>query len=142
MNADDTRRILVVDDNVDSAESMAALLRLEGHDVRTLYAGERVAAVAREFHPQVILLDIGLPGMTGYDVARAVRADPDAGGTAIRLIALSGYGRPEDRERARAAGFDEHLVKPVEFGALFVAIAGPARTDLLPVRPMNRMHGK
>jgi CheY-like chemotaxis protein len=129
MSAADARRILVVDDNVDSAESMATLLRLEGHDVRTLYAGERVAAAARDFRPDVILLDIGLPGMTGYDVARSVRTDPDAGGAAIRLIALSGYGRPEDRERARAAGFDEHLVKPVDFGALFAAVALPSRAD-------------
>ena len=116
-----TRRILVVDDNVDSAESMAVLLRLEGYEARTLHEGERVVAMAREFRPDVILLDIGLPGISGYDVARAVRGDAQVGG--VRLVAVSGYGRAEDRERARAAGFDEHLVKPVDFGALHAAIS-------------------
>jgi CheY-like chemotaxis protein len=115
------RRILVVDDNVDSAESMAVLLRLEGHEARTLHEGERVVAEAREFRPDVILLDIGLPGMSGYDVARSVRQDALIG--TVRLIAVSGYGRAEDRERARTAGFDEHLVKPVDFSALHDAIA-------------------
>lgn len=115
------RRILIVDDNVDSAESMAVLLRLEGHEALTLHEGERVVAEARAFRPDVILLDIGLPGMSGYDVARAVRGDTAI--AAVRLIAVSGYGRAEDRERARAAGFDEHLVKPVDFSALNDAIA-------------------
>jgi two-component system, sensor histidine kinase len=123
MTDDAPRRILVVDDNVDSAESMAVLLRLKGYDVLTLHTGERVLATARGFRPDVMLLDIGLPEMTGYDVARAVRAAPD--GAAVKLVAVSGYGRTEDRERARLAGFDEHLMKPVDFDALFAAI-GPA----------------
>jgi CheY-like chemotaxis protein len=110
------RRILVVDDNVDSAESMAVLLRLEGHEALTLHEGERVLATAREFQPDVILLDIGLPGITGYEVARRIREDASLSGVA--LIAVSGYGREEDLSRARAAGFDRHLVKPVDFSAL------------------------
>lgn len=121
MAATAAHRILIVDDNVDSAESMAVLLRLEGHEALTLHEGERVVAAAREFRPDVILLDIGLPGISGYDVARALRGDPEVG--AVRLIAVSGYGRAEDRERARAAGFDEHLLKPVDFSALHDAIA-------------------
>jgi len=120
MVATAARRILIVDDNVDSAESMAVLLRLEGHEALTLHEGERVVAAAREFRPDVILLDIGLPGISGYDVARALRGDPEV--AAVRLVAVSGYGRAEDRERARAAGFDEHLVKPVDFSALHDAI--------------------
>ena len=118
MSRDDNskRRILVVDDNVDSAESMAVLLRLEGHEAHTLHDGERVLAAARELRPDAILLDIGLPGITGYEVARRIREDATLSGVA--LIAVSGYGRDEDLSRARAAGFDRHLVKPVDFTAL------------------------
>jgi CheY-like chemotaxis protein len=115
------RRILVVDDNVDSAESMALLLRLEGHDVHTLHAGERVLATVRERRPDVVLLDIGLPGISGYDVARAIREERAL--DAVRLVAVSGYSRDQDRERAQGAGFDRHLVKPVEFAALHDLIA-------------------
>ena len=110
------RRILVVDDNVDSAESMAVRLRLAGHEAHTLHEGERVVAAARELLPDVILLDIGLPGITGYEVARRIREDASL--CRVALVAVSGYGRDEDLSRARDAGFDRHLVKPVDFAAL------------------------
>jgi len=103
--------VLVVDDNVDSASSMAMMLRLVGHEVRVEHDGpaalERVAAEA----PDVVLLDIGLPGMDGYEVARHLRARPD--GHALRIYAMTGYATQEDRMKSREAGFDGHLVKPV-----------------------------
>jgi signal transduction histidine kinase len=106
------RRTLVVDDNHDAAESLAMLLSLDGHEVQAVFSAEEALKRAQSFQPQVMLLDIGLPGMDGYEVARRVRALD--GGAQIRLIALTGYGQNDDRQRALAAGFDEHLVKPVE----------------------------
>jgi two-component system CheB/CheR fusion protein len=105
------RRVLVVDDNEDAREALRFLLEDEGHDVRT--AGDGVSALAEteRFSPEVVLLDIGLPGLDGYEVARAMRM-MDAGRNAL-LVAVSGYGLPEDRARSRAAGFDDHLLKPV-----------------------------
>jgi CheY-like chemotaxis protein len=108
------KRILIVDDNSDAAESLAALLRLDGHIVATAFDGHEVFTAARSLAPQVVLLDIGLPGMSGYEVAQRLR---ELGSTA-RLVALTGYGQPEDRERAQRAGFHHHLVKPVNLGAL------------------------
>jgi len=104
------RRVLVVDDNVDSADSLSELLQTCGHEVDVCYRGEHALARARQFGPDTVLCDIGLPGMDGYDVARAMRDDPAL--RAMRLIALTGYASPEDREKAFAAGFDKHLVKP------------------------------
>jgi two-component system CheB/CheR fusion protein len=115
------RRVLVVDDNVDTAVSAAALLELQGHEVRVAHAGPEAIALAREFGPDVVLLDIGLPGMDGYAVARTLRTDPRLAGS--RLIAVSGYGQESDRRRSREAGFDEHLVKPVEPDELAALIA-------------------
>jgi PAS domain S-box-containing protein len=117
-------RILVVDDNQDAADSLAMMLALDGHEVRQTYAGAPALACLREFRPDVILLDIGLPGMDGYEVARRIREEPD--GANIRLIALTGYGQESDKSRTRAAGFDEHLVKPVELRNLHQALAGGA----------------
>ncbi|MGE0315060.1 MAG: ATP-binding protein [Lautropia sp.] len=116
-----SRRVLVVDDNADAAESMCLLLQLQGHEVER--AGDGPAAIARAetFRPDVCVLDIGLPGMDGYALARHLRAMPSA--ARARYIALTGYGRPEDRALALDAGFDQHLVKPVEPGALQAAIA-------------------
>jgi signal transduction histidine kinase/CheY-like chemotaxis protein len=111
-----SRRVLVVDDNADIAESLAGLLQDLGHTVRTAHAGPQALEVAREFRPELILLDIGLPGMDGYEVARRLRADPELSG--LLVVALSGYGQEEDRRRAREAGFDEHLTKPVGLAAL------------------------
>lgn len=109
-------RVLVVDDNRDSAESMALLLRATGHDVRTASDGPSALVAAPEYKPQYVLLDIGLPGMNGYAVARRLRDLPELGSPV--LIAMTGYGQEEDRKRSREAGFDHHLVKPVDFDAL------------------------
>jgi PAS domain S-box-containing protein len=106
-------RVLVVDDNVDSAEIMAALLRLSGHDVRTAYTGPDALEVAASYLPEVALLDIGLPGLNGYEVARRLRQFPQLSG--VRLVAMTGYGTEADRQLAREAGFDKHVVKPVDF---------------------------
>ncbi len=110
------RRILIVDDNMDSALSMAALETRHGHEVRTAATGPEALAIASEFLPEAVLLDIGLPGMDGLEVARQLRAM-----TALRrvfLIAMTGYASPEDRQLAHEAGFDEHLVKPVDLKVL------------------------
>jgi signal transduction histidine kinase/CheY-like chemotaxis protein len=104
-----SRRVLVVDDNADAAESLAELIRLFGHDVSVAYDGPSALAKAREWRPDVVLCDIGLPGMTGYDVARAFRA---ADGGTMKLVAVSGYAQPEDVRRAVEAGFDAHVAKP------------------------------
>ncbi len=110
------RRVLVVDDNVDSAVSMAALLRLRGNDVRIAHDGPSAVDVARDYRPELALLDIGLPGMNGYELARRLREL--TGNGAIVLVAVTGYGAEEDRRLSKQAGFDEHLVKPVPFDAV------------------------
>ncbi|MBN9522717.1 response regulator [bacterium] len=114
------RRILVVDDNADAADSMAVLLGLHGHTVRTAADGEAAIAAAAEFHPDVVLCDIGLPGMNGYEVARRLRTVPGLAET--RFIALTGYGREGDARRSREAGFHAHLVKPLDPAGLSVAL--------------------
>jgi PAS domain S-box-containing protein len=107
-------RILVIEDNRDAAESTRMLLSLIGHEVQIAHTGEAGVSLARNFHPQVILCDIGLPGgMTGYDVAKRLRLEPALKST--YLIALTGYGRDEDHQQTHAAGFDLHLIKPVDF---------------------------
>jgi signal transduction histidine kinase len=116
------RRILVVDDNIDAAESLGILLSCSGHDVRVAHGGREALTAAHEFAPNVMILDLGMPEMDGYAVARAVRADPDPRVAATRLIALSGYGQPDDRQRTAAVGFNEHLVKPVEHAVLKAAL--------------------
>ena len=113
------RRILVVDDNRDTATSCTRLFRTLGHDVQTAYDGVTALELARTFRPEAIFLDIGLPGMNGFDVVKKLRAD---GFTEEVIIAVSGYGQPEDRQRSRDAGFDEHLVKPVRQDALVSAL--------------------
>jgi CheY-like chemotaxis protein len=116
------RRVLVIDDDADGAESIAMLLRLDGHEVEVAYAALSGLEAAARLVPDVILLDIGLPRMNGYAVARRLRAIEALRGT--RLVALSGFGRSEDRELSRAAGFDDHLVKPASLNALEKALAG------------------
>jgi PAS domain S-box-containing protein len=106
------RRVLIVEDNADAREMLAFLLRRDGHEVRSAEDGAVAIDEAEAFAPDVVLLDIGLPGLDGYAVARALRASAHASGAL--LVALTGYGQVEDRERAFAAGFDEHLLKPVE----------------------------
>ncbi|MHB8875113.1 MAG: hybrid sensor histidine kinase/response regulator, partial [Myxococcaceae bacterium] len=117
------RRVLVIEDNVDAADSLKEALELSGHHVSVAYAGPEGLRAARELHPDVVLCDIGLPGMDGYDVARALRADQSLYRTS--LIALTGYARPEDRQRATEAGFDGHLAKPPSLGALERLLSDP-----------------
>lgn len=104
-------RVLVVDDNVDQADSAAMLLRVSGHEVRVDYSGPTALAAAVEFQPDIVLLDIGLPGMDGYEVARRLRQEPSL--KDIVLVAMTGYGQESDRQRSKEAGFNHHLVKPV-----------------------------
>jgi PAS domain S-box-containing protein len=106
------RRVLIVDDNDDSVESLAMLLGYFGHEVEKASDGESAMQAAERFAPDTILLDLGMPGMSGYEVCRAIRRQP--WGPPMTLIALTGWGQIEDRERTREAGFDHHLVKPVE----------------------------
>jgi signal transduction histidine kinase/ActR/RegA family two-component response regulator len=106
------RRVLIVDDNADAADMLALLLQLDGHEVQAVYSSRDALERAQSFRPDVMLLDIGLPEINGYEVAQQLRAIPQL--RDIRLVAVTGYGRSEDRVRARAAGFDDHLVKPVE----------------------------
>jgi len=109
-------RVLLVEDNPDAAESLAMLLEVLGHRVRTVGDGVAAMDAARANIPDVMLVDIGLPGMDGYEVARCVRRDPDL--KHIVLVALTGYGGDEDKKKAMAVGFDYHLVKPVSPEAL------------------------
>ncbi|HEY6863135.1 MAG TPA: PAS domain S-box protein [Burkholderiales bacterium] len=109
-------RILVVDDNINAADSLATLLELAGHEVRVAYEGEAALLVAEAFKPQVVLLDIGMPGMDGYEVGRALRQKPQT--RSALLVAITGWGAPDDLRRSKEAGFDHHLVKPVEPAAL------------------------
>ena len=106
------RRVLLIDDNIDAAESLAQLLSLSGHDARTAIDGASGLRVAAEFNPEVVFCDLGLPGMSGYEVATSLRALPT--GKELILVALTGYGQPSDREKTAQAGFDAHLVKPVD----------------------------
>ena len=110
------RRILVVDDNEDAANSLTMVLSFDGHEVECAYNAEEALERAPSFKPDVALLDVGLPRMSGYELAQHMRALP--GFAKIYLVALTGYGQPEDKARALAAGFDGHLVKPAEFRAL------------------------
>jgi two-component system CheB/CheR fusion protein len=115
------RRLLVVDDNKDSADSLAMLLRLLGNDVDTAHNGVQALQAVADYRPDAVLLDIGLPGMSGYDVAREVRVRPELGQPV--LIALTGFGSEEDRRQSRESGFNAHLVKPVELTALQALLA-------------------
>jgi CheY-like chemotaxis protein len=121
------RRILVVDDHRDAAESLAILLRLRGHEVREEYEGSEALNAALDFHPDVVFLDIGLPGMSGYEVATRIREDARLKG--IRLVALSGYGSEDHRRQCKAVGFDALLVKPVELASIEHALAAQASSD-------------
>lgn len=115
-------RVLVVDDNVDAAETLSALLEFSGHQVRVAHSGAAAISSAAAHPPQVVLLDIGLPDISGYEAALALR-DID-GMKGARIIALTGWGTPADKQRSSAAGFDQHLTKPVDFNQLLAALAG------------------
>jgi len=105
------KRILIVDDNVDAATSLALLLRGMGHEVFVAHDGRAALVDLSRIRPDLALLDIAMPGMSGYDVARQIRARL---GSAVRIVALTGFGLPEDRARALEAGFDQHMVKPAD----------------------------
>jgi two-component system CheB/CheR fusion protein len=120
------RRVLVVDDSVDSVETLARLLRADGHNVFTAMDGPSALAIVHSFRPDVVLLDIGLPGMNGYETAMHIRRSP--GMAAALLIALTGYGQDRDRARALEAGFDRHLTKPVDHQMLLRLIQSPRRS--------------
>ena len=112
-------RILVVDDNEDAANSLATLLEVMGHEVRTAYDGPEALTAAEEFLPAVALLDIGLPRLSGYDIARHLR---ERRGDEVLLVAITGWGQEDDRRRAQDAGFDHHFTKPADFDALLALI--------------------
>ena len=109
-------RILIVDDNRDAAESLAQLLERMGHETMIAYDGPSALTSAEAFRPAVVLLDLGLPGLDGLEVARRIRAQP--WGSDVTLIAATGWGTAEDRRRSREAGFDHHMVKPVDLDEL------------------------
>lgn len=114
-------RILVVDDYPDAAETLAFLLQMDGHEVRTATDGAEAIVAAGQFQPDAVVLDIGLPGMDGYEVATRIRATERI--RTARLVAMTGYAPYEFRARAKAAGFDEFLVKPVTLTTLRAALA-------------------
>jgi CheY-like chemotaxis protein len=120
-------RIMVVDDNVDAAESLAALMEAEGHEVRVLADATSALAVADDDRPEVFILDIGLPDMSGLDLARALRLRPIH--RSACMLALTGYGQPHDKVLSRAAGFDHHLVKPADIERLNAILAERGRVD-------------
>ncbi len=117
------RRVLIVDDNADSAESMAVLLRLRGHEVRLAYDGQSALEKAQTFRPDVMFLDLSLPKMDGYEVARRLRLEPEM--KDILLVAMTGYGSEEDRQRTQEAGFYTHLIKPVDFDKVEELLSSP-----------------
>ncbi|MEP7380603.1 MAG: response regulator, partial [Gemmatimonadota bacterium] len=121
------RRLLVVDDNRDSADTLAMLLRQTGYDVETAYDGLEGVEAAERFHPDVVLLDIGMPKLNGYDACRRIREE--TWGKRLVLIALTGWGQEEDHRRTTEAGFNAHLVKPVDPAALIGLLASLSVED-------------
>jgi CheY-like chemotaxis protein len=109
-------KVLVVDDNADTVLSFTMLLKASGHDVRAAYDGPTAVQVVLDYQPDVVLLDIGLPGLNGYEVARRIRQQPDFEN--VVLVALTGYGQDSDRQSSLQAGFDHHLVKPARLAQL------------------------
>jgi CheY-like chemotaxis protein len=122
------QRVLIVDDNRDAADTLAMMLEIMGNEVRTAYDGMEALQVGSELRPDVVLLDIGLPGLNGYEAARRIRAEP--WGSRSLLIALTGWGQSEDRRRSREAGFDHHVVKPVAAGTLMELLASSRSSQL------------
>lgn len=119
------RRVLVVEDSADARDALRALLEQSGHEVKSVEDGPRALDVVRTWRPDVALVDIGLPGMSGYELAGHLRRTPF--GEELLLVAITGYGQPDDRRRALESGFDAHLVKPVTPEALLELIAADAR---------------
>jgi two-component system CheB/CheR fusion protein len=118
------RKVLVVDDNVDAAHSVATLLQIWGHEIRVAHSGPDALQAAEAFQPDIVLLDIGLPGMSGYEVARQLRQQPRFQRTV--LAAITGYGQEQDRRQSGQAGFDHHLTKPVAPATLQELMAVPS----------------
>ncbi|MET0980500.1 MAG: ATP-binding protein, partial [Telluria sp.] len=129
-------RILIVDDNVDAAESLAALLKALGHETRMAHDGPRGLQAAQDFRPDLAFLDIGLPGMNGHELARALRANPALRG--LVLVALTGWGAASDMTLSHDAGFDQHLTKPVSLEALAQALAATRSEALVPAKKRSR----
>lgn len=113
---DTVPRVLVVDDNKDSAQTLGMMLKIMGNDVRTAHDGLEAIEQAADYRPHVILLDLGMPKLNGYDVCRRIREQD--WGSDMMIIALTGWGQAEDRQRTKEAGFDHHLVKPVDVAKL------------------------
>jgi two-component system CheB/CheR fusion protein len=122
--ATERRRVLLIEDNIDAADTLKEALEFCELDVQVAYDGPAGLRRAREFRPEIVLCDIGLPGMDGYEVARAMRDDPALRST--YLIALTGYALPEDQRRAQEAGFDRHLAKPPDLDTLESLLKGPS----------------
>ena len=106
----------MADDNRDAADSLAMMLRLLGNEVRTANDGQQAVEAVAEYNPDVVILDIGMPRLNGYEAARRIRGEP--WGKGVMLVAITGWGQEEDKQRTREAGFDHHLVNPVQFAAL------------------------
>jgi CheY-like chemotaxis protein len=134
-------RILVVDDNQDGADTLVELGEAWGYELRAAYNGAAAIELARSYCPHVVLLDIGLPGLDGYEVARRLRSEIRLAG--VKLVAFTGYGSNDDRERARKAGFDHHITKPVnseELRSLLFALAPPAAEARIAGPDQNKAH--
>jgi CheY-like chemotaxis protein len=129
------RRILVADDNHDAADSLAMLLRLLGAEVKIVYSGSEALAALHEYRPSVVLLDIGMPGMDGHEVARRIRKLPEF--KDVLLIAMTGWGQDEDRRRSSNAGFDYHLIKPADVGTLESLLLSAAPRQARPASRLN-----
>lgn len=138
--ATNRRRILVVDDNQDSAESLATLLTLKGNETHTASDGQEAVETAARLRPDVILLDIGLPKMNGYEACRRIREQP--GGDDVVIIALTGWGQGEDRRRSREAGFNEHLVRTLDPAVLMKLLAATGAWGLLAWREWREERGR
>ena len=136
-------RILVVEDNRDSADSLRLLLEFSGHEVAVAYSGHDGVQAAEQYQPDVVLCDIGLPGLDGYGVARKLRDNPTT--AKARLIAVTAYGQDEDRRRSHEAGFEQHLVKPVDPDALQRVLNSSAvlnrKSGVVPPSPVSRRKG-
>src|SRR5262245_7270357 len=116
------RRILILDDNRDSADTLSLLLRLSGHETHAAYEPIEAMNAASTMRPDVILLDIGLPKISGYEVCRQLRSQP--WGKSVVMVALTGWGQDDDRRKSREAGFDHHMTKPVDYGQLLTILSG------------------
>jgi CheY-like chemotaxis protein len=124
------RRVLVVDDNADAAATLRMALELQGHDARAAFSGQAALDALADFDAEVVLLDLGMPGMNGFEVAQRIRALPRGGD--VLLVALTGWGQEEDRRRTAEAGFDEHLTKPVDAERLAALLANEGEAASLP----------